>query len=59
MEAKIGIAEERLREKQAVLASPEAASDAARLHELSQEIAALEAEIEGLYRRWAELESRS
>ncbi len=59
MEAKIGIAEERLREKQAVLAAPEAASNAARLQELSSEIAGLEAEIEGLYRRWAELENRS
>jgi ATP-binding cassette subfamily F protein uup len=59
MEKQIEGAEARLREKQAILEAPETASDAARLQELSHEIAALEAEIEGLYRRWSELGSRA
>jgi ATP-binding cassette subfamily F protein uup len=59
LEAKIHEAEARLSGLRAESELPENSSNSSRLLELSQQIMALEAEIEGLYHRWAELENRS
>ncbi|MCE9624840.1 MAG: ATP-binding cassette domain-containing protein, partial [Deltaproteobacteria bacterium] len=57
MEAKIHQAEARLEGLKSEHGDPANFSNAKRLLELSGEITALETEIEGLYRRWAELEA--
>jgi len=59
LEAKIHQAEARLLGLRREMELPENASNAPFLVELSQKISELETEIEGLYRRWAELESRT
>lgn len=58
MEAKIHETETRAAALRAELEKPENASQSALLMELSEKIAATDSEIEGLYRRWAELEAK-
>lgn len=57
MEARIQKAEQRLGELEAKSQKPEIISHSAKLVEISQEMSALQNEIEQLYERWAELES--
>ncbi len=59
LEAKIHEAEAQLLELRNLSGLPENSSNANRLIELTQQIAALEIKIETLYHRWAELENRS
>ncbi len=56
MESKICEAEEKLKKLQTESILPEVVSNAARLAEIMPEIRALEAKINQLYNRWAELE---
>ncbi|MBI2974457.1 MAG: ATP-binding cassette domain-containing protein [Deltaproteobacteria bacterium] len=56
MEEKIHAAETRLEELRVESSHPDVISNAARLAEIMPEIAELEAKIESMFRRWAELE---
>jgi len=58
LEAKIADAEAKLAALEAQCARPEGASDAARLVELVAEIASARAEVDRLFDRWAELETK-
>ena len=57
METKILEAEERLEAAQSRMQAPETVSDPVRLAHLYSEVQAVQAEVDGLYGRWAELES--
>jgi ATP-binding cassette subfamily F protein uup len=58
MEQKILTAEQQLESIRAEMQSPDVVSDAARLHACYTRLQAAESEVESLYSRWAELESR-
>jgi ATP-binding cassette subfamily F protein uup len=58
LEGRIGEAESALAALQAEASLPEVASDPARVQEVYTSIEALEAQLEQLYERWAELESK-
>jgi len=58
IEKRIAKAEEDLQAKRAALEAPEIASDAARLHEAYEQVQSAQKVVDGLYARWAELESK-
>ncbi len=58
IEDKIHATEAVLKERQALLQAPEIVSDAARLHQVYDDVQTSQAEVEQLYARWAELEAK-
>jgi ATP-binding cassette subfamily F protein uup len=58
IEQKIAGAERMLAEKQALLTSPEIASDGARLVAAYKEVESAQSAVDELYERWAELEAK-
>ena len=58
MEAKVLAAETLLDERKVMLHAPETVSDAVRLREVYNQMQAAQADVEQLYSRWAELESK-
>ncbi len=58
IEEKILVIEAVLEQRKVSLQAPEIVSDAARLHQAYNDLQALQAEVEHLYARWAELEAK-
>ena len=59
MEARILAAEERLEERKELLQHPEVVTDGERLRAVYEEMNAAQADVDGLYARWAELEEKA